>query len=127
MPKLVLPAVTRGFSAFCALLASLTVLCASQQPEVSAAPAMISASIPADRMEQYSDLAVRWMQEYLRVDTTNPPGNELRGASFLKNILDHEAIENRVFEYAPGRADLWARLPHTSAKPKRPLILLNHT
>jgi len=66
------------------------------------------------------------MQEYLRVDTTNPPGNEMRAVAFYKKILDQEGIENRSFEYSPGRGDLWARLPHTSMQPKRPLILLNH-
>jgi acetylornithine deacetylase/succinyl-diaminopimelate desuccinylase-like protein len=87
---------------------------------------MASSRIPADHLQQYSDLAVTWMQEYLRIDTTNPPGNEMRGASFFKKILDQEGIENRVFEYAPGRGDLWARLAHTSNEAKRPIILLNH-
>jgi acetylornithine deacetylase/succinyl-diaminopimelate desuccinylase-like protein len=66
------------------------------------------------------------MQHYLRADTTNPPGNEMRGAEFFKKILDDEGIENRVFEVAPGRGDLWARIPHTAAASKRPIILLNH-
>ena len=80
------------------------------------------------------------MQEYLRVDTTNPPGNEMRAVAFFKKILDQEGIENRAFEYAPGRGDLWARIPRTgdekiptsAAKDAaemghpRPIILLNH-
>ena len=36
-----------------------------------------------DRLQQYSDLAVQWMQDYLRIDTTNPPGNEVQAAAFL--------------------------------------------
>ena len=72
---------------------------------------MPSARISADHMKEYSDLAVSWMQEYLRADTTNPPGNEMRGISFFKKVLDQEGIENRVFEFAPGRGDLWARIP----------------
>jgi len=87
---------------------------------------LASAKIPAQRMKQYSDLAVQWMEEYLRIDTTNPPGNEKRAATFFKKILDQEGIENVVFEYAPGRADLWARIPHTTAQAQRPIILLNH-
>ena len=87
---------------------------------------LASASIPADRLKQYSDLAVQWEQEYLRIDTTNPPGHEARAAAFFKKILDQEGIENRVFDYAPGRANLWARIPHTTPEAKRPLILLNH-
>jgi len=77
-------------------------------------------------MSQYSDLAVQWLQEYLRIDTTNPPGNELKAAQFFKKILDQEGIENRLFEYMPGRANLWARLPHTVSPEKRAIILLNH-
>jgi acetylornithine deacetylase/succinyl-diaminopimelate desuccinylase-like protein len=88
--------------------------------------AMASSHIPADHLQQYSDLALTWMQEYLRIDTTNPPGHEMRAVSFYKKILDQEGIENRVFEYTPGRGDLWARLPHTTAEAQRPIILLNH-
>jgi acetylornithine deacetylase/succinyl-diaminopimelate desuccinylase-like protein len=87
---------------------------------------LMSHRIPADRMKQYADQAVEWEQQYLRIDSTNPPGNEMRTAVFFKQILDAEGIENRVFEYAPGRADLWARIPHTSANPRRPFALLNH-
>jgi len=88
---------------------------------------MASARVPAEHLQQYSDLAVTWMQQYLRIDTTNPPGNEMRAVTFYKKILDQEGIENRVFEYAPGRGDLWARIPRSSGRAaKRPIILLNH-
>jgi len=87
---------------------------------------MASSRIPADHLQQYSDLAVNWMQEYLRIDTTNPPGNEMKAVAFYKKILAQEGIENRVFEYAPGRGDLWARIPHTTSEGMRPIILLNH-
>lgn len=89
-------------------------------------PPLASDAISVEHMQRYSDLAVDWMQQYLRLDTTNPPGNEMRGAEFFKPILDQEGIENEVFEYAPGRADLWAVLPHTTQQAKRPIVLLNH-
>lgn len=94
----------------------------------SAAEVQVLASdrIAKDHLQEYSDLAERWLREYLRIDTTNPPGNEARAAAFFKKILDQEQIENRVFEYTPGRADLWARIPHTSAVAKPPMVLLNH-
>jgi acetylornithine deacetylase/succinyl-diaminopimelate desuccinylase-like protein len=85
-----------------------------------------SAAIPADRINKYADLAVEWEKQYLQVDTTNPPGNEKRSAEFFKKIFDAEGIENKLFEYEPGRANLWARIPHTSAQAKRAIILLNH-
>ena len=109
----------------CAVLSGIVslALCALTSAE---APQLASSKIAPEHMQQYSDLAVRWMQEYLRVDTTNPPGNEMRAIAFFKKILDAEGIENRVFEYAPGRGDLWARIPYTSGESKRPIVLLNH-
>jgi len=95
--------------------------------DTSRSPSTVASShIPAERLQQYSDLAVTWMQEYLRLDTTNPPGNEMRAVTFFKRILDQEGIENRAFEFAPGRGDLWARISHTTTAVKRPIVLLNH-
>jgi acetylornithine deacetylase/succinyl-diaminopimelate desuccinylase-like protein len=85
-----------------------------------------SGRIAQDQLAKYSELAVDWLQEYLRIDTTNPPGNELKAAQFFKAICDREGIENQLLEYRPGRADFWARIPHTGNRPKRAMILLNH-
>ncbi len=71
------------------------------------------------------DEAVGLLVDYLRVDTTNPPGNEVRAVDFFASILKKEGIEYRVFESAPGRGTLYARLKGNGRK--RPLILLNHT
>jgi hypothetical protein len=46
----------------------------------------------------------------------------MRAVSFYKKILDQEGIENTSFEYAAGRGDLWARIPHTTADAKRPIF-----
>ena len=66
------------------------------------------------------DLLVR----YLRIDTTNPPGNEVAAARFFADICQREGIEHRLFESAPGRGIIWARLAGDGSR--RPLILLNH-
>ncbi len=113
-----------------AFLVFLVLSAATAVAQAASGPAALASdSIPLPRLEQYSDLAVRWMQQYLQIDTTNPPGNEARATAWMKKILDEEGIENRVFEIAPGRANLWARLPATVAegRRKRPIILLNHT
>lgn len=68
--------------------------------------------------------ATTWLQEYLRIRTVNPPGNETAGAEYLKAALAREGIEAEIFEYAPGRGNLYARLPGTGAK--RPMVLLSH-
>lgn len=73
----------------------------------------------------YQDLAVDLMRQYLRVNTSNPPGNEIEAAKFFKAIFDKEGIQSEVFEYKPGRANIIARLKGNGSK--RPIILLNHT
>ena len=116
------------FGCLIAIFWLLTITLGSSQAASSTPDqGLASSKVSADRLKQYSDLALQWEQEYLRIDTTNPPGNEARSAAFFKKIFDAEGIENRVFEYAPGRADIWARIPHsTAAEAKRPIILLNH-
>ncbi|HEY3930382.1 MAG TPA: M20/M25/M40 family metallo-hydrolase [Candidatus Koribacter sp.] len=83
-----------------------------------------SAAVSADHMKEYSDDAVQWMHDYLRINTSNPPGNELAAAQFFKKVLDENGIENQVFEFTPGRANIWARVK--GAGTHRPLILLSH-
>ena len=68
--------------------------------------------------------AARILSDYIRVNTTNPPGNEAQGAAFLRNILAREGLEATVWESAPGRANLVARWKGNGRR--RPVILLNH-
>jgi acetylornithine deacetylase/succinyl-diaminopimelate desuccinylase-like protein len=69
-------------------------------------------------------MAVDLLRRYLQVDTTNPPGNELKAALFFKEVLEREGIPVVVDEFAPGRANLLATLKGSGAK--RPLVLANH-
>ena len=68
--------------------------------------------------------AVRFLSEYLRIDTVNPPGNETRGAEYLKSILAREGIASEIFELVPGRGNLVARLKGNGAK--KPLLIMGH-
>jgi acetylornithine deacetylase/succinyl-diaminopimelate desuccinylase-like protein len=68
--------------------------------------------------------AVRILSEYLRVDTTNPPGRELAGAKYLQGVLESEGLEATVLESAPGRGNVLSRMKGTGDFP--PLILLHH-
>src|SRR5262245_10187633 len=65
--------------------------------------------------KSYKDMAVDLMQQYLRVDTSNPPGNEIAAARFLKSILDRERIQSEIFEYNPRRANIIARIKGNSS------------
>jgi acetylornithine deacetylase/succinyl-diaminopimelate desuccinylase-like protein len=64
------------------------------------------------------------LRDYLRIDTSNPPGNERVAAEFLKAILDREGIPAEIVEVAPGRADLVARLSGDGSK--KALLLTHH-
>ena len=65
------------------------------------------------------------LSEYLRLPTVNPPGNETVAARWLQDVLGRDGIDSQIFESAPGRGNLYARLPGTGAK--RALILLSHS
>src|SRR5574337_716820 len=72
-----------------------------------------------------TDETVRHLQALLRLDTTNPPGNELLAAEYLAGVLTAEGIEPLVLASAPGRGNVVARLKGTGEKP--PLLLYSHT
>jgi acetylornithine deacetylase/succinyl-diaminopimelate desuccinylase-like protein len=74
--------------------------------------------------QAYDDMAVELLRQYLQIDTTVPPGNELKGAVFLKGVLAREGIAAEVDEFTPGRANLMAVLKGDGRR--RPLILMNH-
>ncbi|HEY7270656.1 MAG TPA: M20/M25/M40 family metallo-hydrolase [Dehalococcoidia bacterium] len=65
------------------------------------------------------------LQRYIRVNTSNPPGNEDLASDFLDSILKPEGVDTTRLESAPGRSNLYATLPSESGQ--KPLVLLNHT
>jgi acetylornithine deacetylase/succinyl-diaminopimelate desuccinylase-like protein len=78
------------------------------------------------------DEAVEITRDYLRIDTTNPPGNEAPAAALLARILEDAGLETTILESEPGRANLVARLPGrpgdrgVPGDPGRGLALLHH-
>jgi len=65
-----------------------------------------------------------YLQDLVRLDTTNPPGNETPAAEYLAGVLRREGIEPTVLESAPGRRNVVTRLKGTGEK--GPLLLLSH-
>jgi acetylornithine deacetylase/succinyl-diaminopimelate desuccinylase-like protein len=65
------------------------------------------------------------LQELIRLDTTNPPGNETLAADVLRAYLEPAGIECELYAREPGRANLIARLRGTGDGPS--LALLSHT
>lgn len=69
--------------------------------------------------------AVQRLQEYLRVNTINPPGNESRAVDFFAAIFEAEGVDFETAESAPGRGNIWARLGGEGNEPA--LVLLHHS
>jgi acetylornithine deacetylase/succinyl-diaminopimelate desuccinylase-like protein len=68
--------------------------------------------------------AVSLLSRYIQIDTTNPPGNEIKAAQFFKEIFDRERIDAQIIESAPGRGNIYARLRGDGSKDA--VLLLNH-
>lgn len=68
---------------------------------------------------------LRHFQALLRLDTSNPPGNETRAANYLKEVLDREGIPAQIVALDPDRANLVATLKGNGRK--KPLLLMGHT
>jgi acetylornithine deacetylase/succinyl-diaminopimelate desuccinylase-like protein len=71
-----------------------------------------------------ADDAVRALQEYVRIDTSNPPGRTTATADFLTRRLEAEGIAVTRYESAPGKAIVLARLK--GAGQGKPILLLHH-
>jgi acetylornithine deacetylase/succinyl-diaminopimelate desuccinylase-like protein len=64
------------------------------------------------------------LQRMIRINTVNPPGNEMAVAQYLDSTLKAAGIETHLFEPAPGRAALVGRIRGTGAK--QPVVLMGH-
>jgi acetylornithine deacetylase/succinyl-diaminopimelate desuccinylase-like protein len=103
-----------------AIVAFLLVSAAPLTAQVSVAPSVID-------WNALQSESVRHLQDYVRVNTSNPPGNEIEGARLLKGILDREGIEAMVLDTAelgPGHANLYARLKGNGTK--KAIALVHH-
>lgn len=92
-------------------------------PPAAAQPA---AGRPVD-WDALRDEAVQILSEYIRINTTNAPGNEKAGAEYLARILQREGIEAQILDeeaLGPGRANLYARLRGDGSK--RAIALIHH-
>jgi acetylornithine deacetylase/succinyl-diaminopimelate desuccinylase-like protein len=64
------------------------------------------------------------LQNLIRFDTTNPPGNERACVQFIADLLKREGIDSVIYESQPLRANLVARLKGNGSL--KPLILMGH-
>jgi acetylornithine deacetylase/succinyl-diaminopimelate desuccinylase-like protein len=68
---------------------------------------------------------MRHFQALLRLDTSNPPGNEVAVTNYLKQVLEKEGIPVQIFAREPNRPNLVARLKGNGRK--QPILFMGHT
>ncbi|MDQ6829001.1 MAG: M20/M25/M40 family metallo-hydrolase, partial [Gemmatimonadota bacterium] len=68
--------------------------------------------------------SVQHLQQLIKLNTSNPPGNEMLVGKYLDSVLTAAGIETHLFTPAPGRASFVARLKGNGAK--QPVILMGH-
>ncbi len=79
---------------------------------------------PAAAAENRLSEAAGWLRDYLRIDTSNPPGNERQAAAYLSYLLLREGIPVELYFSPGGRASLYARLD--AEQPAGGALVLTH-
>jgi acetylornithine deacetylase/succinyl-diaminopimelate desuccinylase-like protein len=75
-------------------------------------------------MTNENEYAVELLRQFLRIDTSNPPGNEEQAMLFLEGVLKEAGIHSEIYLAAPKRANLLARIKGKNEG--KPIILLSH-
>src|SRR5437667_11740239 len=69
-----------------------------------------------------------WLADLIKINTSNPPGNEQIAAMYIAGILAKDGIKADVLDLAPGRSAVVARLRSAAmADPSKALLLVAHT
>jgi acetylornithine deacetylase/succinyl-diaminopimelate desuccinylase-like protein len=89
-----------------------------------------TAAQPASQAEDTFALsreATGWLADLIKINTTNPPGNEEAAAKYIESVLQKEGIKSELLPLAPGRSALVARLNSSAfADPSKALLLVAH-
>jgi acetylornithine deacetylase/succinyl-diaminopimelate desuccinylase-like protein len=81
---------------------------------------------PAIDWSAVHEEAAELLREYLRINTTNPPGGEEAGALFLRDALAREGMASKLYDAGNGRVSIAARLPASDGTHGKPIVLLSH-
>jgi acetylornithine deacetylase/succinyl-diaminopimelate desuccinylase-like protein len=91
---------------------------------LAAAASSCSAQSAVLSPQQSAAETAKFLTDLIRIDTTDPPGNESKVANYIADILQREGIAYELLEPVPGRASLVAGLKGNGSK--RPVLLLAH-
>ena len=87
--------------------------------------AALSLSAQTPDWPKINQESLRHYQAVVRMDTTDPPGNETRVVDYVRKVLEAEGIPVITGGREPGRMNLIARLKGNGSK--RPLLIMGHT
>jgi acetylornithine deacetylase/succinyl-diaminopimelate desuccinylase-like protein len=75
--------------------------------------------------EGVGEESINHLVELVRINTSNPPGNETEAANYVKAVLAAEGIDSELYALEPERANLVARIKGNGSK--RPILIMGHT
>src|SRR5207245_797289 len=68
-----------------------------------------------------------WLADLIKINTSNPPGNEQLAAMYISGVLAKDGIKAEILDMAPGRSAVVARLRSAAvANPAKALLLVAH-
>jgi len=109
----------------CRMAAMLVGILTSAAPFLTAATPQSPS--PLAQAAQITQDAQGWLADLIRMNTTNPPGNEMEAAKYVAAVLQKEGIPADVMEVVPGRGIVIGRLQAGPLPdPSRALLLLAH-
>ncbi len=91
----------RRFAHVLSLLAGLTLMAGFAAAALYSQTPATAAAQPD--MMQLTAEAQTWLTDLIRINTTNPPGNEQAAAKYIQDVLQKENIPAEVLEMTPGR------------------------
>jgi hypothetical protein len=95
----------------------LVLICVGVRALAQSGASSTADSVDAETLQHF--------QALVRMDTSDPPGNEKPAADYLVQVLEREGIPVQVFAREAHRPNVVARLAGTGAK--RPLLIMGHT
>jgi acetylornithine deacetylase/succinyl-diaminopimelate desuccinylase-like protein len=96
----------------------------AERPGIPGNPANL---LPTGDTSAIAKEAQGWLTELIKINTSNPPGNEQGAAKYVAGLLEKEGLTPEVLEVAPGRSAVVARLRSAAmADPSKGLLLVAH-
>src|SRR5213594_4065265 len=109
------------------LMAASLPIAAQVTPERPGIPGNPVSPLPLGDTSAIAKEARGWLADLIKINTSNPPGNEQVAAMYIAGILARDGIKADVLDMTPGRSAVVARLQSSAvAQPSKALLLVAH-